>query len=184
MGSVMGLGRGTMAVAACLAILAGGGTTASLRAARIDTEEDLLSRIGQEHDPVKKAKFEIRLARVRLLHASGACQKDDHEACSKLLGSYVELVRSSWKDLQSAGRDPVKHPSGFRELDIALREDARTLDDTRREMPLEDRGALDPVSAEVNKIHDQVFAALFPSGGPRPQKKNPEQPHFVAGGSE
>lgn len=151
---------------------------------RIDTEEDLFPRIQQEHNPVKKAKLEIRLARVKLLHASGACQKDDHESCTKLLDSYLELIRRSWKDLRSAGQNPVKHPSGFRELDIALREDNRTLDDTKREMPFEDRGALDPVSAEVNKIHDEVFASLFPTGGPRPQNKAPVQPHFMAGGSQ
>lgn len=184
MSSVMALRGRTMAAAACLVMLAGGGTSVSLHATHIDTEEDLLPRIQQEHDPVKKAKFEIRLARVKLLHASGACQKDDHESCSKLLGSYLELVRSSWKDLQSAGKNPVKHPSGFRELDIALREDARTLDDSRREIPLEDRGALDPVIAEVNKIHDEVFAALFPPGGPPAKKKNAQQSHFVGGRSE
>jgi len=173
-----------MAVAVCLGLLAAGGTMVCLAAPRIDTEEDLLPRIQQEHNPVKKAKFEIRLARVKLSHASGACQKDDHESCTKLLDSYLEFVRSSWKDLQSAGQNAVKHPSGFRELDIALREDVRTLEDTKREMPFEDRGELDPVSAEVNKIHDEVFAALFPAGGPRPQNKAPKQPHFAAGGSE
>jgi hypothetical protein len=163
--------------------MAAGRTIVSLPAPRIDTEEDLVPRIQQEHNPVKRAKFEIRLARVKLLHASGACQKDDHDACTKLLDSYMELIRNSWKDLQSAGENSVKHPSGFRELDIALREDMRTFDDTKREMPLEDRGILDPLIGEVNKIHDAVFAALFPTPAPRPQNKTPVQPHFVVGGT-
>ena len=184
MKSVMALRRRTLSVAVCLGLVAAGGTKVCLPASRIDTEEDLLPKIQQEHNPVKKAKLEIRLARVRLLHASGACQKDDHESCAKLLDAYLELIRNSWKDLRSAGQNPVKHPSGFRDLDIALREDVRTLEDTKREMPFEDRGALDPVSAEVNKIHDEVFASLFPAGGPRPQNKAPAQSHFVAGGSE
>ncbi|HEV2351536.1 MAG TPA: hypothetical protein VG028_17025 [Terriglobia bacterium] len=180
----MALRRQTLAVAACLAMVTGGGVVVSLHAAHTDKEEDLLPRIEEEHNPIKKAKLEIRLARVKLLQASGACQKDDHDACTKLLGSYLELVRSSWKDLQSSGKNPVKHPSGFRELDIALREDARTLDDSRREMPFEDRAVLDPVIVEANKVHDQVFAALFPSGSPPAKKKHAWQSHFGGGRSE
>lgn len=173
-----------MAFAACLAMLAGGGAMVSLRAARNDTEEKLLPQIQRENNPVKKAKLEIRLARVKLLHASGSCQKDDHPNCTKLLEAYLELVRSSWKDLQSSGKNPAKHPSGFRELDIALREDARFLDDTRREIPLEDRAVFDPVIAEINKIHDAVFAALFPAAGPHPEKKSPRPSQLVTGGIE
>jgi hypothetical protein len=184
MGTVMGRRAQTMTVAACLAMLAAGGTNVPLYATHIDTEEDLLPRIQQEHDPVKKAKFEIRLARVKLLEASGSCRKDEHDICKKSLGSYLELLRSSWNDLKSSGKNAVKHPSGFRELDIALREDSRTLDDSKREIPIEDRGTFDPVIAEVNKIHDEVFAALFPDSGPRPQKKNPAQAHFAPGGIE
>lgn len=179
----MELRRRTITVVACLAMLAGG-RTLSLRAARNDTEEKLLPKIQSEQDPIKKTKLEIRLARVKLLQAMEACHKDDHAACSEWLGSYLELVRSSWKDLQSAGKNPVKHPSGFRELDIALREDARTLEDSKRELPLEDRAKFDPVMAEVNKIHDEVFAALFPTTGPRPPKKKPGESHFVSGGIE
>jgi hypothetical protein len=180
----MELRRRTIAVAACLAMFAGSCTTVPLHAERRDTEEDLLPRIQRENNPVKKAKYEIRLARVKLLHARGACQKDDHPACKNLLDSYLELVRISWKDLKSAGKNPVKHPSGFREMDIALREDARILEDSKRELPFEDRSTFDPVITEVNKIHDQVFAELFPSSGPRPPKKKPGQAQFMPGGIE
>jgi hypothetical protein len=179
----MALRRRTISVVACLAMIAGGGAM-SLRAARHDTEEKLLPKIQNEHNPIKKAKLEIRLARVKLLGALEACRKDDHAACAKLLASYLDLVRSSWKDLKSSGKNPVKHPSGFREMDIALREDYRTLDDSKRDLPFEDRATYDPVIAEVNKIHDEVFIALFPSAGPRPPKKNPGQSHFAPGGIE
>ncbi len=173
-----------MAVAACLVVFAGVGGVPPLHAFREDTEEDLLPRIEREHDLVKKAKYEIRLSHLKLVHAGDACQKDDHEACHKLFDAYLELIRSSWKDLQSSGRNAVKQPSGFREVDIALRTDAHALEDMKRRLPFEDRGVLEPVIQEVNKIHDQVFGALFPSGGQRPKENKPTphtEPHAGVG---
>jgi hypothetical protein len=181
---MMPLKPGIVSVAAFLAVMVGAGGMAPLRAFREDTEADLVSRIQAEHEMVKKAKLEIRLGHLKLMRAGDACQKDDHEACHKFLDAYLELIRSSWKDLQSSGRNAVKQPSGFRDLDIALREDAQTLEDLKRRMPFEDRGALDPVIEEADKIHDQVFGALFPSGVQRPKQQKPvppAQPHGGAG---
>ncbi|HLY61486.1 MAG TPA: hypothetical protein VKV95_12130 [Terriglobia bacterium] len=136
-----------------------------LQAFSKDTEQDLIPRVEREHDPIKKAKYEIRLAYLKLILSDDACQKDDHESCQRLLNVYLELMRSSWKDLQSSGRNAVKQPLGFGELEMALRENVQNLEDLNRRMPFEDRGILDPVIQETNRIHDEVFAALFPSGG-------------------
>ena len=173
--------------AACSAVLVIALGSLALHAFREDTEAELLPRIEHEHDPIRKAKYEIRLGHLKLLQGAVACQKDDHDACSKSLSAYLELMNNSWKDLKSSGRNAVKQPSGFKELDIALREDAHTLDDLKHRMPLEDRDALDPVIQEVEKIHDEDFTALFPAGAPRPGEKKPAPnttPHFVTGRTE
>lgn len=180
----MAISLGFTNATACLAVLVGALGSTPLHAFREDREDDLLPRIQREHDPVKKAKYEIRLADIKLNRGAGACEKDDHDACSKLLSAYLELMNSSWKDLKSSGRNAVKQPSGFKELDIALREDAHTLDDFKHRMPIEDRAALDPVIQEVEKIHDEVMGALFPSGNPRPMEKKPAphaESHFATG---
>ena len=163
-------------MSACLAVFWGVEGAVSLHAFRNDTEQDLLPRIEREQDPVKRAKLEIRLAHLKLARAKEACAKDEHDACHQSLDAYLEAVRSSWKDLQASGKNAVKHSSGFRELDIALREDEHALDDLKRKMPFEDRGALDPVIHDADKVHNQVFGALFPSGNPRPKENNPAPP--------
>jgi hypothetical protein len=164
---------------ACLAALI---SVPPAPAFRTDTEEDLLSHIQREHDPVRRAKLEIRLARLKLQRGAEACVKDDLDACSQLLNAYLEFMKRSWKDMQSSGRNAVKQPSGFKELDIALREDAWSLDDYYRKIPYEDRDAVTPVIQQVGKLHDEVFAALFPSGAPRPAENKPLTPaasHFA-----
>jgi len=183
----MAIRQGIPAATACLAVLIVALAGGSLQAFREDREEDLLPRIEHERDPVKKAKFEIRLARLKLRQGAAACEKDDHDGCSKSLSGYLELMKSSWKDLKSSGRNAVKQPSGFKELDIALREDAHTLDDLKRRMPIEDVGGIDSVIGEAEKIHDEDFTALFPGGEPRPKENKPAPhaaPHFVRGGVE
>lgn len=164
-------------MSACLVLI---GAAAPSPAFRIDTEQDLLPRIEREQDMVRKAKLEIRLAHLKLARAAEACQKDDHDVCHQSLDAYLEAVRSSWKHLQASGKNAVRSPSGFRDLDIALREDNHQLEDLKRRMPYEDRGILDPVIQESDKIHNEVFGALFPSGAGRSKDKKavpPTAPH-------
>src|SRR5579859_428415 len=180
----MAISSRIMAATICLAVLVIVRGIAPLQAFREDSEKDLLTRIQREHDPVKKAKYEIRLARLKLIQGAAACEKDDHDSCSKSLSGYLGLMKNSWKDLKSSGRNAVKQPSGFKELDIALREDEYTLDDLKRRMPIEDVGGIDPVIREVKNIHDADFAALFPGGAPPPRKGRAAPRaarHFVTG---
>jgi hypothetical protein len=173
-----------MTAYACFVVFAATVWAAPATAFRGDTEDDLQSRIDREHDPVKKAKFKIRLAYLKLVRGTDACQKDDHDACQAGMSSYLELMKSSWQDLEASGHNAVKQPSGFKELDIALREDERTLDDAKRKIPLEDRDALDPVIQEIDKIRNDVLDALFPKADTSPKKKKSDAPvasHFISG---
>jgi hypothetical protein len=52
-----------------LPLFLGGLVGAAPAPRRPDTEADLLARIEREQNPVKKAKLEIRLGRVKLLQA-------------------------------------------------------------------------------------------------------------------
>lgn len=160
------------------------GTAAFLSGAvRVDTEDNLQARIQREQDPVKKAKYEIRLAHLRLLRGEHGCEQDDHEVCHQSLGSYLDLVQASWNGLESSGRRAVKQPSGFKELDIALREDARGLQDSERHVPFEDRDYIESVVRQINALREKVIAALFPAGGTRSKEGKPAPPeaHFAPG---
>jgi hypothetical protein len=131
--------------------------------AREYTEHELLARIGRESDPVKKAKYEIQLGRLKLQQAVQAYAKDDIERGQALLAAYLDRMTGAWEILHKSGRPAVKKPQGFRELDIALREDTRLLEDLKRRTPYLDRAPLERIANAVEKLHDQVLEALFPS---------------------
>ncbi|MGA3326675.1 MAG: hypothetical protein ABSF45_19595 [Terriglobia bacterium] len=149
-----------------------------------ETEEQLQQRIQGEQNPVKKAKDEIKLARLKLTQVQDAYSQGHTEAGAKLLGAFIDAMKSSWKFLQNSGRKASKQPEGFRELDISLRENVRTLQDLGRTVSYFDRAPLMNAAQQLDQMRDEVLHALFPEdkthnrkGTPAPQTTtSPESP--------
>ncbi len=153
-----------------------GGELASPASRQGDAEQDLLARLQRERDPVRKAKYEIRLGRMKLLQAIQAYDQGNLDQCRELLSVYLERMKSSWGTLKSSGRQAVRHPQGFKELDIALREDERTIEDLKRRVPYLERTPIEKTGQEVEQLHGEVFRALFPAEQPRePGRRSPHQ---------
>ncbi len=174
----MSLRLRTVVAALFVMLWMGGRGAAPLAGRHQDSEEELRARIEHEPNAVKKAKLEVRLGRLMLRQAIGACEKDDHEHCDQFLQAYLGLIKSAWTRLQSTGRRAEKQPQGFKELDIALREDGRALDDLKRRVPYQDREGIDKVTQETDRIRSEVLKALFPAGRPHEEANNPAHQAF------
>ena len=151
--------------AVVLVVLVGlcpGGGTARTR----ETEEQLLARLQTENNPVRKAKVEIRLGRLKLERAVEAYGQGNVEGGATLLDAYLGRVTEAWQTLRGSGRNAARHPEGFKELDIALREDIRRLEDVKHRIAFDDRGPAEKVSKEIEGIRSEVLRALFPAGRP------------------
>ena len=148
-----------------------------------ETEEQLLQRIQSEQNPVKKAKDEIKLARLKLTQVHDAYSQGHIEAGAKLLGTFVDEMKTSWKLLQDSGRKASKQPEGFRELEISLREDVRSLQDLGRTVSYFDRAPLVNAAQELEQMRVEVLHALFPGGNPRTTKGSPAPPTTTSPGS-
>ena len=127
-----------------------------------NTEQDLQLRLQRETNPVKKARYEIRLGRLKLTEAIDAFDKHDANQAQDLLDAYLTHVRSSWQLLQSSGRNAFRHPEGFKELDIALREDGRFIEDLSHHLSYYERGEVDKTAKEIEQIRAGVIKELFP----------------------
>jgi hypothetical protein len=141
-----------------------------------ETEEELLQQIQSEPNPVKKAKVQIKLAHLKLTQVQDAYSQGNIEAGAKLLGTFNDTMKASWKLLQDSGRKASKQPEGFRELEIALREDVRILQDLERTVTYLDRPPLENVVQELEQMRTEVLHALFPGRPPRTSKDSPP-PH-------
>lgn len=148
-----------------------------------ETEEQLLQRIQSEQSPVKKAKDEIKLANLRLALVQDAYSQGHIDAGAKALGTFLEAMKASWKFLQDSGRKASKQPDGFRELEISLRENGRTLQDLERTVSYYDRAPLTDAAAELERIRGEVLHELFPGGTPRTRKGSPPPPTATSPGN-
>ena len=161
--------RGSLILIVALAGFLGADSRAGDPPRKPDSEQDLLGRLAREQNPVKKAKYEIRLARVKLLQATDTFEKGDLNGTQKLLEAYLARLKDAWNTLQASGRPAHNKPQGFRELDIELREDQRYLEDMTRRFPFTDRGSVERIAREAEQLRNEVLKALFP---PEPQKNH------------
>jgi hypothetical protein len=147
-----------------LGIVAAGG---GLHAKRQTNEQELEARIDGETNPTKKAKLEIQLGALKLGEAVDAYDHNQFDEGPKLIGSYWSWMKKAWELLEKSGRDASRKPQGFKDLDITLRENARRLNDLAHRTPFADRGDIEHVGTEIDALHAQVMAALFPGGQPK-----------------
>jgi hypothetical protein len=148
-----------------------------------ESEEQLRQRIRSEPNPVKKAKDEIKLASLELSQVHDAYSQGHIEAGAKLLGTFNETMKTSWKLLQNSGRKASKQPEGFRELEISLREDVRSLEDLGRTVSYLDRPPLETTAQDLERLHGEVLHALFPGRSPRTGKAPPRPRAATSSGS-
>jgi hypothetical protein len=164
--------RKTFAVVAFLAFLLLPWTTTTTTAAKSrDDGPKLLARLDRENNPVKKAKIEVRLARLRLDQAFDAYDNGHYNEFWKLLGEYQDYMKKAWAELQASGRIAAKKPDGFKQLDIGLRESRRDLEDFETHITFEERREVQKIRARMEVIHNQVLNALFPQPSGKKKKQ-------------
>jgi len=149
---------------------------AGIRCLGRETEEQLLQKIQSEQNPVRKAKDEVKLGALQLAQAQDAYGQGKVEAGAKRVGVLVDTMKTAWKILQGSGRQAAKQPEGFRELEIALREEERSLEDLARTVSYFDRAPVESAAQELDRMHAEVIQALFPGNPPKKGKGQPAPP--------
>lgn len=151
-----------------------------------DSEAKLLERLEREHNPVKRAKLEVDLGKLKLEQALRDYDPEDFSACLHGLNAYLERMRSAWNELEGSGRPAARKPQGFLQLEIALRESRRDLEDFESRISYDQREQVEKVRLETERLHDRVLDALFPGARPpkKGQKSASEKPHPLADSKE
>lgn len=131
-------------------------------------EEKLKARIERENNPIKKAKLETRLGKLKLRDAFDAYDQGDFKGCWQLFDDYLAHMQAAWASLEASGRQASKKPDGFKQLDIALRESRRALEDFETRLTFEERQQVEKIRQQTEQLRSRVIGALFPS---RPARK-------------
>ncbi len=142
-----------------------------------DTKVRLIEEIQTEQNPVAKAKKEVKLSRLELNDVHEAYSQGHMEEGTKLLQKFAGTLDDAWKTLQGSGRTASRQPEGFRELEIALREDVRTLEDLERGVEYFNRGPIEDTAHKLARTRIPGFSTALPA---RPREKR-ESPALIPG---
>ncbi|HEY2384701.1 MAG TPA: hypothetical protein VGK48_26290 [Terriglobia bacterium] len=128
------------------------------RIERLDRER---ARLKTLTDPVDRTKSDITISEILLNLASDAVRSGEPEVLHKRLGEYTDAIEDAHQSLMNAGRDARKKPKGFKELEITLRHQIRTLKDLGEGLTFDQREPVDRARQQASDIRDDLLKALF-----------------------
>jgi len=131
------------------------------RLRRFDRERERLERTN---DPVRRTKIYIRISDLMISFIGDAVQMEDSEMMEDKLEGYRSTIRKARNTMLNSGRDASLKASGFRDLEIALRQHVRQLGDIGSQLTFEYRETIETVISEVSEVRDELLKALFPDG--------------------
>jgi hypothetical protein len=120
------------------------------------------SKFEKESDPADRAKIGIKISELLLDDVGDSMRAGEFEAMERQLDEYAAIIQDAHQTLVDSGRDAVRRPGGFKELEIALRKHVRKFDDFARTLTLERRDLLERTRDLVADIRDKLLKALFP----------------------
>ena len=148
-----------------LAVLALSGTGFSQ-----DRITDLRQRFVQESGPVRKAKKMPRLGEAEFKQIQKDVTGAEFTDALALLRQYRGEVQSCVQGLDATGVNAVKHSSGFRQLQISLRESLRRLDIMIPLISPEAQSGFIEERSGLNEMNKHLIEELFP-GPKQPSRK-------------
>ena len=118
-----------------------------------------------------KAKILAKLGRYEVEQAHADLKADKDEESLADLEHYRDQVESTVQGLSGLGVNAEQHPSGFKELQISLRETLRHIDELILQLPLDKRAWFQAVRSDLGKSQNYLIEALFPTLGEKRSKK-------------
>lgn len=136
-----------------------------------DRIADLRQRFTQESDPVRKAKKMPQLGEAEFQQIQKDVASEEFADALALLREYRGEVQSCVQGLDATGTNAVKHSSGFRQLQISLRESLRRLDTMVPLISPEAQSGFMEERTNLNEINKHLIEELFPRPKQSPAKE-------------
>jgi hypothetical protein len=124
-----------------------------------------------EREPVAKARILAKMGRLEVELARADLKADKDEQALSDLEHYRDEVESVVEALSATGFNAEQHPSGFKELQISLRQMLRRVDDLINLLPFDKKPWFQAVRSDLAKSQNVLIDALFPTVGNKAPKR-------------
>jgi hypothetical protein len=130
---------------------------------------DLRSHFEQETDPVRKAKLVPQLADAEFREIHEQVDAGNISEAGQIAGQARDEARTSQKALDARGRDAERHPDGYRQLQISVRESLRRINDVLVGLSPDDQGPFLETRKDFEELDRLLLHELFTgSSGTKP----------------
>jgi hypothetical protein len=138
---------------------------------------ELRSRFENETDPVRKAKLLGPLGEAEFRDILKDTESDNFGGALAIFQQYRDEAQACQKALEGKEPDPEKHPNGFKQLQISLRQSLRRLSDIIVDLAADDQKPFLEVQRDLEQMDRQLIHELFPrrpEAAPEPQPDTPK----------
>jgi hypothetical protein len=140
-----------------------------------DRLAELRSRFDKESDPVRKSKLMVQLGAAEFDDMEKRLGASDSSGALEELRSYQDQANSCEKALDARGVDPEKHPAGYKELQVSVREALRRLNNFMINMTGDEQQPFREIRKNLDNLDQDLIKELFPKkpgSGPGSGKSN------------
>lgn len=130
----------------------------------------LEAKFQDQKSAVRKAKVLAKLLPKEVQMAADEIQEGNFDQGVARLEHWSNETQQVHDALLATGRNAVKKPAGFTQLQVALRESLRELRNIIFSLPLGHRHRARTVEANLRHINRQLLEELFPSPPPLKRK--------------
>ena len=141
-----------------------------------DATEVFRTKFTKENDPVRKAKILIPLGDAEFRNIQKEAGADNAPGALAILRQYRDEAEASQKALEATGHDPEKHPNGFKELQISLRESLRRLDNVIADLSGDEQKPFRDIRQELDQMDRNLIHQLFPRRPEAAPERQPDKP--------
>lgn len=127
-----------------------------------DKLKELQEHFDRDTHAGSKIKDLQKLAAAQFEAATAAGNAGDYVAVGLIFEKYRDNVRAAFELLKKQEPDADKHPGGFRQLELSVRQGIREVEDTLLVSPEPMRPPLEIVRKDLIDVDDALINLLFP----------------------
>ena len=129
---------------------------------RLDRLSEERAALETTTNPVARTRIQIRIADLMISFVGDAVELGDGELLEERIGEYRAVIIDARDTMLNSGRNAVNDASGYRELEIALRQNLRQVDDIGAQLNFQRRQPLERLINEISDIREEMLDMLFP----------------------
>lgn len=141
--------------------------------AAVDKLKELQAHFDRENHAGAKIKDLQKLGAAEFDAATQASKSGDYVAVGLIFEKYRDNVRQAFELLRKQEPDADRHPGGYRQLELEVRQGIREVEDTLLVAPEEVHPPLEIVRKDLIETDDTLIRLLFPRRSKDPEKVHP-----------